>query len=389
MLFYKNVNEISEQDINNIVKNEVFEDIHLEYKSEYNHLDSIKFKLLKTVCGFSNSGGGLLIYGIKEDKNHVPSEITGIKLDNSFDSEVNWIESIVSSNSEPIISNIEIRQIKIKDSDNVILIIKVPKSWNLPHRVVQGKPNKNGEPKKEFFIRRQSKTVPLEIDELRNAFNFAGDIHNKMYTFRDRQISKILSNNTFVPINNSEIVLLVNIIPFESFSNISINIKELENQVPLIGGNHRFGTPNFEGIINNRSDRFTQIYRNGVIEGTVHRKFENIPLPSFCKSILNFINDSLNLYKKINIFPPIAIFISFINIKNCTIEDDDFHEIIEPIDDRNVLPSQEVIIDKYLSKNNIAVLLKDAFDSFYNHFGVDESPFYDDKGDWIMDDQLY
>ncbi|BBL62620.1 hypothetical protein MARBORIA2_17890 [Methanobrevibacter arboriphilus] len=381
MLFHKKIDEISEKDINNIVGNEVFEDKYLEYKSEYNHSDKIKFKLIKTVCGFANSDGGLLIYGITEDENHTPSEVTGVKLDSSFDNEVNWIESIVSSNSEPSISNIEIRQIEIKESDRIILIIKVPKSWNLPHRVVQGKPNKKSESKREFFVRRQSKTVPLEIDELKNLFSFAGDVHDKIHLFRDNQIAKVVSDNVFI-CTDSQIALLIDLIPFNSFNNVEFDIRETKDQVPTFGqGDSRYGEYNFEGVISKSMIHYSQIYRNGIIEGLVSsNRFLKVPLKEFFEYTLNFINDSIKLYEKINFSPPFAIFISLINIENRNLETLFFDK--EAISDRNVLPGHEIMIEKYLSKNEIAFKLKTVFDSFYNHFGIENSPFYDEEGNW-------
>ena len=66
MIYEKNISEIILEDIEELIENEIPENKFLEYK-EYNKTGE-KDRILKTICGFANSEGGLFIYGLKEDK---------------------------------------------------------------------------------------------------------------------------------------------------------------------------------------------------------------------------------------------------------------------------------------------------------------------------------
>lgn len=104
-MFEKDINEITEEDLESLVNNEVQEDRRLEYKGELDLSNNEhKRKLLKTVCAFSNTSGGLLIYGIKEN-NGFPEELVG--LDFNPDKEIPQVIDIIKARFEPPISLFE------------------------------------------------------------------------------------------------------------------------------------------------------------------------------------------------------------------------------------------------------------------------------------------
>lgn len=75
----------------------------------------------------------MFIYGLKE-QNGEASEITGVSLDGkSWDDKKRQIQDIIAGNIEPRL-NVEINIIYLDNTD-VIILIKVPKSWNPPHCV--------------------------------------------------------------------------------------------------------------------------------------------------------------------------------------------------------------------------------------------------------------
>ena len=135
MIYEKDIKRITLEDIKELIDNETPENKFLEYK-EYNK-DGEKDRILKTICGFANSEGGLFIYGLKEDKG-ITSEIIGVPLDKSWDKEKQRYLDIIYSNSEPKIY-LEIEKIDLENSENKLILFKIPKSWNAPHRVKQGK----------------------------------------------------------------------------------------------------------------------------------------------------------------------------------------------------------------------------------------------------------
>ncbi len=74
----------TKEDLDNLIKNKITEDLNLDYKSSpsLSREDSKKLEISKDISSMANSAGGVLIYGIKEfnEKNlkHLPEGIDEI-----------------------------------------------------------------------------------------------------------------------------------------------------------------------------------------------------------------------------------------------------------------------------------------------------------------------
>ena len=118
-------------DIELLVRNQIQESIHLDYKASP-ALDPKKHgEIAKDVSAFANSDGGLLIYGVEEDKvSHLPLQIDA-GIDRKWNRE--WVEQIIASNISPRIEGVEITQFPLPTGQHV-LCIRVPKSFRGPHQ---------------------------------------------------------------------------------------------------------------------------------------------------------------------------------------------------------------------------------------------------------------
>ena len=89
--------------------------------------------------------GGLFIYGLSEE-NGKPSSVNGVSLKTEeWDDKKRQILDLIKTGIEPRV-DVEIEILKLNDEKSIILI-KVPKSWNLPHCVKTGS-------QRIFYIRR-------------------------------------------------------------------------------------------------------------------------------------------------------------------------------------------------------------------------------------------
>ena len=125
--------------LQNLIENQVQESIDLEYKNSLalNKKDRCKDEISKDVSAFANSAGGVIIYGIEEQK-HVP-----VKIDDGVDpNEISkeWLEQVISSRIQRKIDNIRIHQIPINDS-NVAYVVEIPQSSRAPHQAKCRAPN--------------------------------------------------------------------------------------------------------------------------------------------------------------------------------------------------------------------------------------------------------
>ena len=125
MLFNKPLNEVNFQDIRKLLDDEIDESEILDYKER----DIEDDKVLKEVAAFSNTRGGFLLYGVKENgRGGHPVSIDGIE--KGYNAE--RLEQIIISNIMPRI-NVQIKKIDIPDSDKMILIIQIPEGQNQPY----------------------------------------------------------------------------------------------------------------------------------------------------------------------------------------------------------------------------------------------------------------
>src|SRR2546421_204639 len=85
-----------ENDILDLIKNQVQESLTLEYKEcgALEKTDRKKNDISKDVSAFANSAGGVLIYGVKDNK-HVPTGIDdGV---DPIDISKDWLEQVINS----------------------------------------------------------------------------------------------------------------------------------------------------------------------------------------------------------------------------------------------------------------------------------------------------
>lgn len=123
----------TEQDIQDLIKNQIEESLNLDYKAADSLSKSVEGKkreIAKDVSAMANSDGGVIIYGVREysdpDKKHLPEKLDPI---NRVDFPKEWLEQIINTNIFPRISNIVIEPITIRSSSSdVVYVVTIPKS---------------------------------------------------------------------------------------------------------------------------------------------------------------------------------------------------------------------------------------------------------------------
>lgn len=175
-----NFDDISETDLNGLIEVGVPEGFKIEYKRElYGNSHNNKKEAFKDISSFANSFGGHLIIGIKED-NGIPIEITALQ-DINPDEEIQRFENLIRDGIEPRLTGVKIKAIPIKSGGHVI-IIRIPRSWNPPHRVSAKNINR-------FYIRNSAGSHEVSVEELRTLFNLSATVHEKIQAFRKERLA--------------------------------------------------------------------------------------------------------------------------------------------------------------------------------------------------------
>lgn len=386
----KNVNEITEDDLQELIDNSVSEKKTLEYKQSLpGNSDADKKEFLADISSFSNASGGDLIYGITEDRDKgIPKKLKGLTVENA-DQVITRLENMIRDGIKPRISGIVIQSIKVLKS-KVALLIRIPRSWNSPHRVTF-----KGHEK--FYTRSTTGKYPMDVTELRIAFNLSETITERIRKFKEDRISKIFSNETPVPFNdNAKTVLhLIPIISFNPAQRYELNkiTSHSEKLPPMVhfGFHSRYNLDGFLTYSRDKEEKlysYVQLFNNGIIEAVEGRylspRHNNGNLIIRGTAYENELIKSLSIYlsalKELNVELPIFIFLTFVGVKGYFMSTGQgmFKERGEYEIDRDILFLPEVIIEKYdASPEDI---LKPCFDALWNACGYSKSPNYNDAG---------
>lgn len=150
----------TEKDIDYLIKNEVEENIHLDYKrAEALSKDNKAInEISKDVSAFANSDGGIIIYGLSEE-NHKPKERSFV--DGSIFTK-EWLETKILDNIHQRIDGLIIYPIR-NDGDirKTIYVVKIPRSDSAPHMAIDHK----------YYLRHNFSSIPMEEYQVREVFN--------------------------------------------------------------------------------------------------------------------------------------------------------------------------------------------------------------------------
>jgi predicted HTH transcriptional regulator len=127
--------EWEEDDLELLIRTGVQESIELDYKSsaDLRKTDGKKGEISRDVSAFGNSAGGVLVYGVKEDK-HVPIEIDDGCDPNEITKE--WLEQVINSTIQHRIEGVRVKQVALvnRHPGRVAYIVYVPQSLRAPHQ---------------------------------------------------------------------------------------------------------------------------------------------------------------------------------------------------------------------------------------------------------------
>ena len=387
MALDKPIDEITEEDLQELISNNVQEGKKIDYKLQLiGSTRDDKKELLADVSSFANASGGHLIFGINEEEG-MAKELVGIS-NIDADAEKLRLDNIIRDGIKPRIFGISIRAIKINNG-NFIFIIYIPNSWSKPH-VVESNCNWR------FYSRHSAGKYPLDIYEVKSLFLSSDTIVEKIKNFRHERISNIIAGETPIELDyEKESYLIFHLVPLNSFEiNSKYDFIDLlnSNSIAPINSNGYRPIINFDGILSyftsrsnlSKADTYLQLFRNGIIEAVdtsllnyKNKDIYGIPSISFKKEINEMLSRGLIIYKKYQIPPPFFLIISLIGIKNYVIVTDpyDTRTLLNgfrrrPIDRDNLL-LPEVLIDDY--KIDINKSLKIVFDSLWNAAGWTEA----------------
>ena len=380
--------DISEQQLLDQIQAGVPEGVLVDYKREaYGGGDADVKEFLKDLTSFANMAGGHLIIGMEEDAG-VPTAITALAGDS--DQELQRLENIARDGIEPRVAGLRMKAIPI-ESGGYVIVLRIPKSWNPPHRVSARNTNR-------IYGRNSAGAYEFSIEELRVVFTFAASALDRVRAFRAERLAKIDSGDAIVPLAIYPNRLVVHLVPMSSFGlNSQIDLQRAYAAQDLLrpmtsrGFSPRInfdGFSNFHVAHSGQCLSYTHIFRNGAIEAVkVRVAHENegrliIPSLDFDRSIFECLPGYLSALQTLNVPPPVILMITlqgirgaFLGISPRPLND------VEPIN-RSVLELPEIVIERYGTEVEYQRAARPAFDALWNTAGFSRSQHFDASGRW-------
>jgi Putative DNA-binding domain len=379
---------LSEVDLQELVDAQVPEGLRIEYKRDlYGNSDAEKRECLKDISAFANAHGGHLLIGI-ETQNGLPTAVRGISR-LAADEVILRLEQLIRSGLEPRVLNVRIRAVRLADGAHVF-VVRVPQSWNLPHRVSAQNSNR-------FWIRNSGGVHEASMNELRDLFTFTSNVLDRVRTFRDDRVQTLMRGTGPRPLQGGGrfIVHLVPLTAFASRSQVDLQMvyqnHQLFRPIGTMGMTPRF---NFDGFINERggdlNHGYTQVFRNGTIEATkanivsLGDQRRVIPGLGLEEQFFEVLSGYLSGLRNVGVSPPIVLMITLEGVEgaNYSVYRNRFGDP-EPVIDRAVLSLPECVVDDYGTDVDYHRAARPAFDALWNAVGYSSAQFFDQTGLWV------
>lgn len=377
---------VSEEDLQELVVAQVPEGLRVEYKLEtYGNTDAGKREYLKDISAFANSQGGHLILGV-EETDGVATAVVGLESTN-LDAELRRLEQIARDGLEPRISGLRIKSIPLAVGRHAILL-RVPRSWNPPHRVVAQGSNR-------FYVRNSAGVHEPNVEELRALFTESGLALDKARLFRDERIKTILLGSGERPlVNNGRLIL--HIVPIASFSGLAaVDIEQVHRQSAAfrpIGTVDLIPRFNYYGFINetdgSENQGYTQIFRNGILEATMADLIEERDGQRFIPALTieRYIFDVFTRYiiglRDVGVPPPLIILLTLEGVLGVKYAVRQRYRDDRPLPEE-VLKLPECILEDYGANLEHHRAVRPAFDALWNAIGFPRSKFFNNEGLWV------
>ncbi len=383
-----NFDDISEADLDDLIQAGVPEGLVIDYKRDpYGNSDANKKEALKDITSFANSAGGHLIIGMDET-NGVPTGLNG--LDGvDLDALINRLESLVRDGVEPRIVGIRMRRVNLTGGGAAV-VIRVPRSWNPPHRVSSANTNR-------FYVRNSGGVHEASVEELRVLFTLAADAQERIKNFRSDRIAKISAGQgpVLLPAGGRLIVHLVPLSAFGRSNQIDLErALEVSQKFRPMAAEGRTARFNLDGFINVRGGDvchgYTQVFRNGMVEATRaeilrdHQRMKILYARSIAREIIEVVPTYFEGLRILDVPAPIVLMVSFQGVMGAklAIGGLEFFDEIQSLPQVDPLLLPEVIVEDYGSPPDYVKELRPIFDALWNAAGFSRCTYYDATGDW-------
>ena len=395
-LLHIRIDQIDEARLLALIASGAAESRSIEYKrTTYGSTNADYSEFLADISSFANTSGGDLVLGM-DAANGTPTTIA--PLTDPIDPEKLRLEQCARGGLQPRIPNIEFHPVSITAGGNV-LIIRIPRSFNPPHRVVR----QGGA---RFYARSSAGKYEPDVNELRSLFNAGPQLADRVRNFRLDRIAKIVAGRAPVQLMDRGTVVL-HIVPLSAFDDppvLPLRQIELDFNIfaPMGSRSALNARINFDGVLKtSNADQkathqraYVQLFRNGIVEttdSTIVAEGSGTPIISHLDdSIVQEVRRSMSDLAAVGVEPPYALLVSLVGINGAQFNFARDPHGIRWYDslgnrlDRDQYHFDEVLFETIpTTLEECAGIIRPILDQMANAGGQATSPIFDAQGRYI------
>ncbi len=323
-----------------------------------------------------------MLFGIQE-LDGCASSIIDIGI-SDVDSEVLRLDSLIGSGLEPRIRH-SLKLIESKSGR--VLLIRVHKSWNGPHRVILKGHDK-------FYGRTSAGKYSLDVQQLRRSFTEAAAFTERMRAFRTDRLFEIIAGKPAIPmVDGSKFIL--HLMPFEAFTHeqsYDLSVVKNSNDFRPMNTSGWGNRITFEGImayseVRETSSTYVHLYRNGIIEAVEGRILNhilpngknNLPSVAYERLLIETLPRYISLLNTIGVQAPIAVGLTMTNMRGAQLGINSFDSTDPILQDHLILP--EMVFSALTE--SILETLRPTLDLVWNACGIEKSRNFNAEGKWF------
>jgi hypothetical protein len=387
-------------DLLSLVDNKVREDRQLDYKDEQPaHAKAPpdkKSEFAVDVSALANGSGGLLIYGVAEEKENdrptgIPNGLNGLAGFN-LDADGNQLRNYLDAALDPKLATGSVELCAVGGgARGPILLVRVHRSFAAPHMV-----RAEGRFRNSFYLRDGARNRQLDARAIREAVMASGDWMRRFREWRRDRVATVLAGETPIALESTR-RLILHVAAISSLENEApIDMREalrrsLDMRVAAFGSPFEYRSESFnvDGmVIYSRAKclDYLQVFRSGSIETvdvTSVSTDEKLNSRAIEEKLFADVPRYVSYLQSLGIVPPIIVALTLTGVRG--LHHAEQHSIDRarrtvPTIDRDVVSIPELFIDAEQIAKAPQMYLAPIINSLWQAGGHAGCPRYRDDG---------
>jgi len=385
------LDQIDENLLNQVCSEQWDESSTLEFKAmlpQAGQEDRPKQEFLKDVAALANAGGGDIVYGVSEVNGKANALVPIQEAQHSADATRRRLGQWLESGVEPRVGGIDMHSVRLA-SGNYILVVRVPASFQRPHRARVGA-------HWQWPVRSGTHTADLTYSQLRDAFDRGATLGERARKFRDERLTGVISGTTGRPLRPGP-RCVVHLLPMAAIGrDAPIQLQQLSQSACMQFMSSWWGSAsrsfNLDGLVvyqgNHAADTgYVQIFRTGCLEaaecvGSMVRE-RHIASGRVADHVHEYLNKFLNAAKTWGIGGPAIAAAALLDVHGWPFayQDTSYMSAFNSADRPHLILPEVWIED--ITTAELDAIAKPILDTLWQAFDLEACGFFDAQGNWV------